>query len=466
MMPKRGIFIQTFIWFWIVMTAIVATLSITHEMTDTTHWETRMQEVAVAPLIFFGPIAVERYEQAGAQGLTDVISRLKSSAPIDVYLFNKGGSELTGRPAPPEALALSARTGSDGKVAVTSADEEGFAAVRVTGAQGRSYVVVGVIPRRALLGAAQERSSWIIRLIAVLIVSSIACYLLSRYMTTPIVKLREATRRLASGDVTVRVAPAVGARRDEIGELARDFDVMAGRVEALLTSQRQLLGNISHELRSPLSRLGVALELAGRHSSSEAGRYLGRIELEAERLNELIGGLLAFTRLESGIWEAKRESFDLAEVVAEVAADADFEAQAASKTVRVTQSTACVVSGARELIRSAVENVTRNAVRYTREGTEVEIAIRRAHDTVVPTAIITIRDHGPGVPESDLDKLFRPFYRVGEGRDRQTGGRGLGLAITERAVLLHGGTVKASNAPDDGLIVEITIPQDKTGALP
>jgi signal transduction histidine kinase len=466
MMPKRGIFIQTFIWFWIVMTVLAATLSITHEVIDTNHWEARMQEEAGTLLVFFGQIAVERYEQAGTKGLTEVIARLKSSAAIDAYLFNKEGSELTGRPAPPEAVALSARTGSDGRVAVTSADEEGFAATRVIGAQGQPYVVVGVISHRALLGTAQRSYSWIIRLIAVLVVSSIACYLLSRHITAPILKLREAARRLASGDLAVRVAPAVGARRDEIGELARDFDVMAGRVEALLTSMRHLLGNISHELRSPLSRLGVALELAGRHSSPEAGRYLGRIELEAERLNELIGRLLAFARLESGIGEAKRESFDLAEVVGEVAADADFEAKVAGKTVRVTESTACIVSGARELIRSAVENVMRNAIRYTKEGTEVEVAIRRTLDTAVPAAIVTIRDHGPGVPESDLDKLFRPFYRVGEARERQTGGTGLGLAITERAVLLHGGTVKASNAPEDGLIVEITIPQDKAGAGP
>ena len=462
LMPKRGIFVQTFIGFWIIMAAVIATLSVTHEMTDTNHWEARLREETKIPLTFFGQIAIERYEKSGVKGLADVTGRLKSSVAIDAYLFSKEGSELTGRPAPPEAAALSARTGNDGEVAVAMAGKEGFAALGVTSAKGQSYVVVGVIPRKALLGTAQSKLSWAIRVIAVLVVSSIACYLLSRYMTAPIVKLREAARRLASGDLTVRVAPAVGARRDEIGELARDFDVMAGRVEALLTSERQLLGSISHELRSPLSRLGVALELAGRHSSFEAGRYLGRIELEAERLNELIGGLLAFTRLENGMWEVKRESFNLVEVVGEVAADADFEAQAASKTVRVTESMACVAFGARELIRSAVENVTRNAVRYTREGTEVEIAIRCAHGTAVPTAVITIRDHGPGVPEADLDRIFRPFYRVGEGRERQTGGTGLGLAIAERAVLVHGGTIRASNAPEDGLIVEITIPQDET----
>jgi methyl-accepting chemotaxis protein len=212
MMPKRGIFLQTFIWFWIIMTVVVATLSVTHEMMDATHWETRIQEEVRTPLAFFGPIAVERYEQAGAQGLTGVISRLKSLAAIDVYLFSQEGLELTGRPTPPEAAALSARTGNDGRLAVTSAGEEGFAAIRVIGARGQPYVIVGVIPHRALLGTAQRGSSWIIRLITVLVVSSIACYLLSRYMTTPIIKLQEAARRLASGDLAVRVAPAVGTR--------------------------------------------------------------------------------------------------------------------------------------------------------------------------------------------------------------------------------------------------------------
>jgi signal transduction histidine kinase len=457
-MHKRGIFIQTFVWFWIVMSIVVAVLYTLQEMTETTSRETHVQASAKAPLTFFAGIAVECYERGDTKGLADAISRLKSSADIDVYLLNEKGSEVTGRAVPPKVLALAVQTGKDGKIAVSLSHEESLAAMRITGAKGGSYVVVGSIPGRAHREMSEEIILWIMRLIVVLIISSIACYLLSRHMTAPIIKLRKAAKQLASGDLTVRVAPAVGARRDEIGELARDFDVMAERVETLLTSQRQLLGNISHELRSPLSRLGVALELAERHSSSEAEKYLGRIELEAERLNELIGRLLAFTRLDSGIGDVKKEAFDLTEVVGEVAADADFEARGAGKTVRVTESKTCVVSGVKELIRSAIENIVRNAVRYTRGGTEVEIALRCTHGTGVPAAMITVRDRGPGVPEDDLEKLFRPFYRVGEGRERQTGGTGLGLAITERAILLHGGSVKAINAPDGGLIIEISIP--------
>jgi two-component system sensor histidine kinase CpxA len=458
-MRKGGIFLQTFIWFWIIMTAVVALLHTIHEMTETTSEETHVRKIVRAPLTFFAEIAVDRYERSDTKGLADAINLLKSSAGIDVFFLNEGGSEVSGRPAPPEALALAAQAGNDGKLVVTLSHEEDYAAMRIVGTKGQYYTVVGVIPEMIYRGMSREILLWIVWLIVVLLVSSIACYFLSRYMTSPILKLRKAAKRLASGDLTVRVAPAVGTRGDEIGELARDFDVMAERVEALLTAQQQLLGNISHELRSPLSRIGVALELAERHSTTpEAGKYLGRIELEAERLNELIGMLLTFTRLESGLGDIKKEFFDLAEVVEEIAANADFEGRGSGKAVRVTESVQCIISGTKELIYSAVENVVRNAVRYTVKGTEVKIALHRIGDAAAPTAVITVCDHGPGVPEDHLKKLFRPFYRVSEGRERQTGGTGLGLAITKRAILLHGGSVKATNAPDGGLIVEIVLP--------
>ena len=459
MMRRGGIFLQTFIWFWIITTTVVATLYAIHEMTETTSRKTHVKESAQLPLSFFAKIAVERYERADKKGLAEAIGSLKSSTGIDAYFLDEKGTELTGREVPPSVLALSAQTDREGEVVVDLShnEDEDYAALRITGAGGRSYVIAGTIPEKDYRGMSREILVWIIRLLVVLIVSSIACYLLSRYMTRPIIELREAAKRLASGDLAARVAPAVGARGDEIGELARDFDVMAERVEALLTSQRQLLGNISHELRSPLSRISVALELAGRHSTPEAERYLGRIEVEAERLNELIGRLLAFTRLESGL-NIKKEPFDLAGILSEVAADADFEGQSSGKTVRVVQSEQCIVSGVRELIYSAIENVVRNAVRYTAEGTEVEIALRCIREGAAHLALMEVRDHGPGVPENDLRKLFRPFYRVGEGRERQTGGTGLGLAITERAILLHGGSVKAVNVPDGGLAVEIILP--------
>jgi two-component system sensor histidine kinase CpxA len=296
------------------------------------------------------------------------------------------------------------------------------------------------------------------RLGIALVISCLACYLLARYLTVPIVRLRDAARQLASGDLTVRVSPAAEKRWDEIGELAHDFDLMAERIQVLLTSQKQLLGNISHELRSPLARLNVALELARRQSTPEAGKFLDRIEWESERLNELIRQLLALTRLEGLMDRTRKELIDLTHLVQDIAADADFEARSRQRSVQLVEQERCTVIGVRDLLRSAVENVVRNAVWYTREGTAVEISLHSLTNRGATQAIVNVRDHGPGVPEEMLLDLFRPFYRAGEVRERQTGGAGLGLAITERAILLHGGKIKALNAPDGGLIVEISIP--------
>jgi two-component system sensor histidine kinase CpxA len=261
-------------------------------------------------------------------------------------------------------------------------------------------------------------------------------------------------RELASGDLQTRVGPALGSRRDELAELGRDFDAMAARIEALVTAQQRLLGDISHELRSPLARLGVALDLARRRGGRDIGDLLGRIELESERLDELIGELLELNRLESGD-EIAREPIDLAALVEEIAADADFEAQADDRSVRVVSTEACEVAGDRNLLRRAIENVARNAVRYTPEETTVEVALGCDERD----AVVRVRDFGPGVSDEELPNLFRPFYRVAGARERDTGGAGLGLAITERAVAIHGGSVAASNASGGGLTVEIRLPR-------
>jgi two-component system, OmpR family, sensor histidine kinase CpxA len=269
------------------------------------------------------------------------------------------------------------------------------------------------------------------------------------------VKLRAATRRVAGGDLKARVGPAIGKRRDELADLGRDFDLMAERIESLMMAQHRLVSDISHELRSPLARLGVALELARQRAGDEAKSPLDRIEREADRLNELIEQLLTLSKLEIGNQPAPGRPVDLELLVRQIASDADYEARDRNRVARVVASESWVTTGSEELLRRAVENVVRNAVRYTAENTEVEISLRREPPSL---AVITVRDHGPGAPESSLMDIFRPFYRVADARDRQTGGVGLGLAIAERAVKLHGGTVSASNAPDGGLIVEIKLP--------
>jgi signal transduction histidine kinase len=241
--------------------------------------------------------------------------------------------------------------------------------------------------------------------------------------------------------------------------MGRDFDVMAGRIQSLMTSQRRLLHDISHELRSPLARLAVALELARHGDPDDTAWALDKIELEAERLNLMVGQVLTLARLENGQGETGgRVRVNLSDLVREVATDADFEARSRSRSVHITRLETCTANGNPLLLHSAVENVVRNAVLYTPEGTAVDVELRSEQNGSGPEAVITVRDHGSGVPESALNDIFRPFYRVGDARDRESGGAGLGLSITQRAVLLHGGSVCASNVSDGGLKVEIRLP--------
>jgi len=290
------------------------------------------------------------------------------------------------------------------------------------------------------------------------VVGGLVCYFLARSLTAPIRKLREATNRIAGGDFSVRVGRELGRQGSEVADLGRDFDTMAERIEALLLSQKLLLRDISHELRSPLARLNVALELARQRAGAEAGPPLDRIGLESERLNELIGELMTLTLLESGARELRKENFELNGLIGMVAEDALYEARGRNRDVTFVADGKALVHGSWELLRRALENVVRNAVRYTAENCEVEIHLTCEYSGGGRKAVITTRDHGPGVPEETLPHLFKPFYRVAEARDRQSGGAGIGLAIAERAVRLHGGSMTAANAHDGGLIVTINLP--------
>jgi two-component system sensor histidine kinase CpxA len=233
---------------------------------------------------------------------------------------------------------------------------------------------------------------------------------------------------------------------------------MAGRVESLVEAQSRLLGDISHELRSPLTRQGVALALARRQAGPEATAALDRIERESQRLNELIGQLLTLSRIESGAERSEKVEIDLAAVIKEVTDDADFEAHGRDRSVQIIKNEPLKINGVPDLVRSAIENVVRNAVRYTDEGTQVDISLTSESVDDHRVAVIKVRDHGKGVPEESIKEIFRPFYRVEDDRDRKTGGAGLGLSIAARAVRLHQGTIKASNATNGGLIVEIRLP--------
>ncbi len=274
------------------------------------------------------------------------------------------------------------------------------------------------------------------------------CYWLALHLTSPVRALQRAVERFGRGDLSARVG---STRRDELGQLARTFDRMAGRIETLLAAERRLLLDVSHELRSPLARLGVAVELA--RSGDNLEPHLNRIQKESERLNALVAQLLQVTRAEGDPNSLRRDAVRLDGVVQQVVDDSGIEAAKHGCAVKFENREPVTVEGDPELLRRAVENVVRNAIRYSPPETSVEVSLARNNGS----AVLDVRDHGPGVPDEALPRLFDAFYRVDSDRNRTSGGVGLGLSIARRAVELHKGTIRARNA-EPGLEVEIALP--------
>jgi two-component system, OmpR family, sensor histidine kinase CpxA len=448
----RTLFVKILVWFWLATALVLLVDFYTHHLASHNEPHPHMppeQQMAAEQ------VAIDKLEQDGPSAAGDYLDELNKNSRVRVFLFDRNGNEVTGREAPPPAVEAAKSFSNEPGPRPPRPGGGDWMARRANGQGGHQYFVVAEShhpgpPRFPFLPRV-----WWAQLLTYILTAGILCYLLARYLSAPIVKLREATRKLAAGDLTARVRMRT-RRRDEMVDLGRDFDVMAERIETLMTSQQRLLHDISHELRSPLTRLNIALELARHGDPSEASWAMERIDRESQRLNALINQLLALARMESTADAQARALVNLHELVEEVALDADFEAKTQDKAVRVVRGDSAFLHGDEQLLRSAIENVVRNAVLYTHEGTEVEIGLHR--QPTAEGALIRVRDYGQGVPAAALANIFRPFYRVGDARDRESGGVGLGLSISQRAVEVHGGTITASNAVGGGLVVEITLP--------
>lgn len=452
------LFAKIFLWFLAAVALMVVVIIFVTRTFQTEPTVSRFQRSTRNQMMIYSGTATQIVNGEGEMGLKTYLSRLRDlEPPREVNLVGADGSIWFGsegevddsRDLIAQSL-LSANAEAD-----FSSDEKSIAAAPVSFPDGRKFVLVLQWDRQAPPALFWGSTAGYMRLAGLLLTSIVLCYLLALYLTSPVRKLREATQKLADGDLSTRVAGQVGKRRDELSDLAHDFDVMAERIETLVVSQQRLNSDISHELRSPLARLNVALEIAKGKSNLETQPILDRIENESHRLNEMISRLLILAKLETNSELVEPVRIDLAEIVREVAEDADFEAQAKGRSVKVTWDDACTVLGSENLLRSAIENVLRNAVRYTAEGTAVDVSLTGNNGT----AVLQVSDHGGGVPEKELANLFRPFYRVGEARDRTSGGTGLGLAIAERAIKAHKGTITAKNT-DKGLLVEISLKRE------
>ncbi|MGD0792307.1 MAG: ATP-binding protein [Terriglobales bacterium] len=420
---------------------------------------------------------VNAYQSGGERGAHDYLEELWHTQHVRAFVFDPSGHELAGRKVPPWIEDLRQGGAARGGPPYHRGWMDNLLPDRIMRQaltlDGKRYTLVLELPPgpRVFFGPHDIPGLGIA--IAV-ITSGLMCYLLAWSMTSPVTRLRKAAQSLAAGDLSARTGAPVGGRRDELTELMRDFDRMAERIEGLVDSQSRLLKDVSHELRSPLARLSVALGLARQRATPEAAPELElslkRIELEVDRLNQLIQRLLTISRLESGTDGLRKTRLSLRELVEQVAHDAEYETpgRGCRVTAKADAADEFLVEADPDLLRSAVENVVRNATRYTAEGTTVAVRLERqkAANGEEEEIIVRVLDSGPGVPVEALPKIFEPFYRLDDARNRQTGGAGLGLSIADRAIRLHGGQLRASNRKEGGLEVEIRIPAAPGFALP
>jgi two-component system sensor histidine kinase CpxA len=453
----HSLYWRIFLAFWAAL-ALILVGTVTVAVNATSHrtdrpWVQRGQLYAQAARAF---------ESGGAQALKGWLQSLPSEPFGRTFVVGPDGGEMLGRPLPPtlSAAASGAVAGGAHPATPGAIAPIGGALVLVTAGGSTYHVVIGPVRDSPRLFGELEQPGVPFAILAIALgVSAAVCLVLARYLASPVDRLRIATRQMAAGDLNVRVQPALRRRQDDLGLLAADLDAMAERLRQLLEARQQLLRDVSHELRSPLARLQLALSLA-RRERAEPERHLARIGSEADRLEQLIARTLKLVRLERPAHALEQLPVDVGELLRQIVADVAIEADDRGCHVQLDTGTGLVVSGDPELLRSAFENVIRNAVRYSPSGATVAIRAHRERAEGAEAAVqVSVHDGGPGVPDKDLGLIFEPFYRVDAAREhRGAGGEGLGLAIAARAVALHGGRITARNLEESGLAVTVTLP--------
>jgi two-component system sensor histidine kinase CpxA len=431
----NSLFARILIWFWgtlaitLIGSAFISALNVTQNVSDA-------NAPAALRMKFDLEEARAAYENGGRPALAAFMENLRAVYGTFGILTDEHHRDLlTGR----NESEVIRRYGRRRVLQILSFGETTAAWPSEDG----KFWFISIAPHRAV-------SSWFItpEHIFWLGATLLLCYWLALNLTSPVRKMQKAVERFGQGDLSARLN---STRPDELGDLSRAFDRMAGRIETLLTAERRLLLDISHELRSPLARLGVAVELARTGDDTEAA--LNRIQKESDRLNALVGQLLQVTRAEGDPASLRRDPIRLDQLMEHLVEDARIEATARGCEIEYPAASPVTVAGDPELLRRAIENVVRNAIRYAPGQSAVKVSLHRNNGR----AVVDVRDFGPGVPEEALPRLFDAFYRVESDRGRASGGIGLGLSIARRAIELHKGTIRAQNAKP-GLDVTMEIP--------
>jgi two-component system sensor histidine kinase CpxA len=477
----KSLFWRIFVLFW--MASVVLILSIAWITSNNFENEkipglgiTRLESVLNEHL----RNAAHTLRDDGIEPLRAMLAQSLDFGRVSLYVLDADKHDILGRPVPESVIAASEHA---------VADSQGMSANRMrlrtlTAPDGAHYTAVARFEGPTMLRLLyRHRATFWVHVGIAMLISACISLLLAAYITAPLARIRASAQRVARGDMSAQIGDLPFGRSAEMLALAREFDQMTARLRDLVDGQRRLIRDVSHEMRSPLSRLRVALELArasvreafdaapaddatasatpaavaSPHARSrrdgDAVTQLDRIEREAARLEEMIAQAIQLSRMETTP-PSKVENVALDRLIDDVAGDAAFEAQARPCALHIAQSAPLEVRGEADLLTSAIENVVRNAVKYTAADTTVNIRL----DQVGSQARLRVRDCGPGVAAADCARIFEPYYRTDTARQRSSGGSGLGLAIARRAVERQGGRIHASNAEGGGLEVEILLP--------
>jgi two-component system sensor histidine kinase CpxA len=390
--------------------------------------------------------AAEIFESQSPKVFSDYLRDFGQTADMHLSLDRPDGSDVLGTPTDVTTRLWISAAAQDEKTHFSRRHGPPLMLQATTGPSGAKYILSSEHASLSFAFFIREGiGTQILRLLACALAVALVCLVLAHYIASPILHLQTVSRRIASGDLTARVRARLTSGRDEIADLSKDFNLMAEQIETLLQSQSQLLQAISHEMRSPLARLTLAAGLAKGACTTQSDRLLERIETEAERIEQMLAQLLTLARLDRGATSFPRSPVELSLLLSDIVSDANFEGSAIKRSVILTHADPCLVDGSDALLRSAIENVIRNAIRYTRQSSTVEVSLKLDNTTGQDFAVINVTDEGPGIPSAELSQIFKPFYRVSSARERETGGTGLGLAITDRAVHLYHGSVAARN---------------------
>ena len=450
---RSRLFLKIFCWFWITTIAIHVAFSVGSALTGVHVVPQGNMYATVAPLL--AAEAVDTFETGGRPAFTHFSEHNFSQSQGTLFLLDGFYADVLARPLPANGILI-AKEARLGQLTIFGPH---LAAYRYLSRSGRPYTLLLSMHNnpselREIWGFS---ALWFVAAIGAVV--TLLCWWLTYHIVSPVQQIQTAAREVALGNLRARVAPAVHRRGDELAALARDFDGMVSRLETLIGSQKSLLNSVSHEVRSPLARITLAAEVLRDGPVSEAESALAHLDRDVSRLDTLMGQLLTLSRLDTGFGYQERESLDLVQLVEEVCADGHFEAQADNKRVLFHSASVWIdITASASALRSAIENVIRNSIRFSPAASEVLVDLRIVEQSTGPWVQVRVRDCGPGVPEDCLISIFQPFFQVNG--DSRPVGNGLGLAIALEAVRLHRGIILARNLSPSGLEVSIEMPLD------